>query len=333
MKTHITVLLFFVLYISVRAANNEGTRFSEVKSRGSALGAKQTVEILFSTNSLDNISLYPVGPHGVYGQEVCKDDVITYGMELSEATVRFLDDAEGERDLESRLARLAEVRNKLMRAGGYVNSSLAGSLTYVLHAHFWDLLNQGKPISKSLLRKDSVSKSDVLKLVAESGSKEKKNVCFSSDILNNSNHDDVLVLSILGQSKSTVVPVRGLPPDVWRQREPEGFRGMGFRIQYLEDANSLSHVYNWFLLIDEQYAIEIVDAEVVKDPAFPELDMDDAKMRIDTSLNVGPHEKKSSNLRTWNGREVYNYFRKFRYGSLFGASPLETRVRLILENR
>jgi hypothetical protein len=333
MKTHITVLLFFVLYISVRAANNEETRFSEVKSKDSALGAKQTVGILFSTNSLDNVVLYPVGPHGVYGQEVCKDAVITYGVELSEATVRFLDDAEGEHDLESRLARLVEIRNKLMRAGGYANSSLAGSLTSVLHAHFWDLLNQGKPISKRLLHKNRVSRSDVLKLVAESGGKEKKNVCFSSDVLDKSNRNDELVLSLLGQSKSTVVPVRGLPPDVWRQREPEGFRGMGFRTQYLEDANSSSHVYNWFLLIDEQYAIEIVDAEVVKDPAFPDLDMDEAKMRIDASLNISPHEKKISNLRTWNGREVYNYFRKFRYGSLFGASPLETRVRLILESR
>ena len=332
MRQRILLALLIGLPCSILADSAERVFFGEIRTgRSEYLSAKKTVSILLSTNSMENIVLYPLGPRGIYGKD---DDVIavrTYVEELSLATADFLNAMKDQQDIEMRLERVALVRDKLMNAGGYGNSCLAGTLTSVLNAHLWSLLNQGQPLRKNLLQHCKVDLKGVLRLVREGAEKDKKNVFFSPDVYEQNHSPRDVLLSLLGKSGEDPVPSRGFGPETWREREPQGYEGMGFRMKSLGDSNSASHVYNWLLLMDEQYAIEVIRAVMMQGGRLGDLEMDEAKARIDAALKGGPEERRYANLRPWDGREVYNYFRKFRHGSLAGASPLETRVRLALE--
>lgn len=295
--------------------------YYEENGRKEALNLSETMDVITKKDDLSNLILNSMP------SPLCKEKASIskkYAKTLI-TTVKTLVPENPNSDIianERTCNKLIQLRNKLLEAGGYSNICLAGSLAGTIDAFYFQTFLNGNTIKPEMIKKNKLDLKDIIRVIEASDKTEFKTSILSEIDINNGTTEVEQLRILLGDENK---PKKG-PVNFgnWRKF---GEIAILFNGQALGKPSSISYLYNWIHLIDEQKSIEIINKTALQDSTFLLFDDKLMKDAIQKYLDSNYSGIMLSSLEPWSARRVFDFFRKFK-GSILtkGDSPYTQRL-------
>lgn len=299
--------------------------YYEENGQKKALNLSATIHVVTKKDDLSNLTLNPMS------SPITKKNtsILNRYVKTLITTIKSLLPKNKSNDIianEKACNKLIQLRNKLLEAGGYSNICLAGSITGTINAFYLKELVEGNTIKSEMIKKNELNLKDIISIIKAADKTEFKTSILSKISINNDVEVEQLRMLLGNKNK----PKKGSV--TFKDWMKLGDIAILFNGRSLKQPNSISYLYNWIHLLDEQKAIEIINNVALNDSTFLLSDDNIMKDKIQKYLAVNDCGIMLSRLEPWSARRVFDFFRKFRGGiiSKYG-SPYTTRLSFYLK--
>ncbi len=227
------------------------------------LSEEHIMKKIFTAQTLKNYSLPVISSDGIKDIPDSLFLAKIFTENLSNVVYKKLTNIQINKSSEKDIIRLIELRNLLLEAGGYFHSSLAGSLTYAINGLLLDGLASGKklsPIARNVYRLNKIKLKTLVGALNKGPEVDQRGIQIdlSSDDFH-SKTNAVLIQKILQIHGVNVTLGEFTSPEVWQKADPTLILNYRFGDQLCLAESSVIHLANWAIIIDEQFAIHILD--------------------------------------------------------------------------
>lgn len=277
--------------------------------------ASKMVEHIFADNDLGKISFRAVT------RDMCSQQNLEgYYQSLHKKVYSILLDTEKE-SIEDDISFLIALRDKLLTSGGFSNISSSLLISYAVNGYFLKRISEENAVNPQLILKNIVTDKVIQDCFKKGFHVDKCILSFPSSLPSGSKKATLLRQIFSVNEKEIGVTIKFKD---WHELEADDIQ-LGCVPRKVFNSNYSSLLFNWSHVLDEQFAIKLLNDKCLSDPLFISQESSIIKKELDKEILKMKEPVMLKSLEIWKGRRVYDFYRKFMH--LSSSNSYEERLK------